>query len=155
MDDKNKKRSLKRACDLLARQLVVAAQRDQAEEPRLTALRGLGLGALASQEDVRRVYLQLSLVHHPDKVGGTAAAFQALQATIDAVKQSPALEYPVTVTARVSQLIAGMAPSLVTQVALASLSPLFPAEQMRTFARVAQRKEAEEERSSLRRLGRW
>ena len=144
-----------RAYELLAGQLVVAAQRDEAEEPRLTALRVLGLGALASQEDVTRVYRQLSLVHHPDKVGGTTAAFQALRATIDAVMQSPALEYPVTVTAGVSQLIAGMAPSLVTQVALAILSPLFPAEQMRTFARVARRKEAEEEAQGAAQEWRW
>jgi hypothetical protein len=80
-----------RAYELLAGQLVVAAQRDEAEEPRLTALRGLGLGALASQGDVTRMYRQLSLVLHPDK-GGTKAAFQALRATYDAVMQLPALD---------------------------------------------------------------
>jgi hypothetical protein len=49
-----------------------------AADEELAALRMLGLGAGASEQDVRRAFRRLALLYHPDR-GGTTSHFVALQ----------------------------------------------------------------------------
>ena len=56
---------------------------------RQIALKIMGLPNMASSKDIKKKYHQLARTRHPDKKGGSAAAFQQLHSAYECLQEKP------------------------------------------------------------------